>query len=103
MLENTDPSKVMYQLDLYWCVVGGKNPVDYFNKYPWRFELWHIKDKEEVGASGMMDFQSIWAAASQSGLKYGIVEVEEYNFDQFTSCQKSLEFLNAADYVVMPL
>jgi len=103
MLENTDPSKVMYQLDLYWCVVGGKNPVDYFNKYPGRFELWHIKDKEEVGASGMMDFQSIWAAASQSGLKYGIVEVEEYNFDQFTSCQKSIEFLNAADYVVMPL
>jgi hypothetical protein len=35
-------------------------------------------------------------------MKYGIVEVEAYNFDQFTSCQKSLEFLNAASYVVMP-
>ena len=84
-------------------MVGGKNPVDYFNKYPGRFELWHIKDKEEVGASGMMDFPAIWAAAAQSGMKYGIVEVEEYNFDQFTSCAKSLDFLNAADYVVMPL
>ncbi len=103
MLQNTDPSKVVFQLDLYWCVVGGKNPVDYFNKYPGRFELWHIKDKEEVGASGMMDFPAIWAAAAQSGMKYGIVEVEEYNFDQFTSCAKSLDFLNAADYVVMPL
>jgi len=103
MLENTDPAKVMFQLDLYWCVVGGKNPVDYFNDYPGRFELWHIKDKEEVGASGMMDFEAIWAASAQSGLKYGIVEVEEYNYDQFTSCRKSLEFLNAADYVVMPL
>jgi len=28
MLQNTDPEKVMFQLDLYWCVVGGKNPVD---------------------------------------------------------------------------
>ncbi|MBP1667598.1 MAG: sugar phosphate isomerase [Bacteroidetes bacterium] len=103
MLQNTDPAKVMFQLDLYWCVEGGKNPVDYFNKYPGRFELWHIKDKEEIGASGMMDFKSIWAAKEVSGMKYGIVEVEQYNFDQFTSCQKSIEFLNEADYVVMPL
>jgi sugar phosphate isomerase/epimerase len=103
MLANTDPAKVMFEMDLYWTVVGGANPVDYFNKYPGRFELWHIKDKAEVGASGMMDFKSIWAAAGQSGMKYGVVEVEEYNFDQFTSCQKSNEFLNAADYVKMPL
>jgi sugar phosphate isomerase/epimerase len=103
MLQNTDPAKVMFQLDVYWCVVGGKNPVDYFNKYPGRFELWHIKDKKEIGESGMMDFPSIWAAAAVSGMKYGIVEVEEYNFDQFTSCKVSLDTLNAADYVVMPL
>ncbi len=103
MVQNTDPAKVMFQLDLYWCVEGGKNPVDYFNKYPGRFELWHIKDKEEIGASGMMDFKAIWAAKDVSGMKYGIVEVEQYNFDQFTSCQKSIEFLNKADYVVMPL
>ena len=102
MLANTDPSRVMFQIDLYWAVEGGVNPVDYFNKYPGRFELWHIKDKEEIGASGMMDFASIWAGAALSGMQYGIVEVERYNFDVFTSCQKSIEFLNAADYVVMP-
>jgi len=102
MLQNTDSTNVMFELDLYWCVVGGKNPVDYFNKYPGRFELWHIKDKEEIGASGMMDFAAIWAAAPQSGMKYGIVEVERYNFDEFTSCKMSLDFLNAAGYVVMP-
>jgi len=50
----------------------------------------------------MMDFESMWAAAKKSGMKYGIVEVEKYNFDQFTSCAKSLEFLNAAKYVKMP-
>ena len=103
MLQNTDPEKVMFQLDLYWCVEGGKNPVDYFNKYPGRFELWHIKDKEEIGASGMMDFETMWTARDISGMKYGIVEVERYNFDQFTSCAKSYEFLNNAEYVQMPL
>jgi len=88
MLQNTDPSKVMFEIDLYWAVVGGANPVNYFNKYPGRFELWHIKDKEEIGASGMMDFDAIWSGAAKSGMKYGIVEVEKYNFDEFTSCQK---------------
>ena len=102
MLNNTDPEKVMFQLDLYWCVVGGADPVEYFNAYPGRFELWHIKDKEEVGASGMMDFEAIWAAAEVSGMKYGIVEVEEYNYDQFTSCKMSYDYLNEADFVVMP-
>ena len=89
MLQNTDPAKVMFEIDLYWAVVGGANPVDYFNNYPGRFELWHIKDKEEIGASGMMDFAAIWAGSAQSGMKYGIVEVEKYNFDQFTSCKVS--------------
>jgi sugar phosphate isomerase/epimerase len=99
MLELTDPAKVMFQLDLYWIVVGGKNPVDYFAKYPGRFELWHIKDKEELGASGMMDFAAIFAGKEQSGVKYGIVEVEEYNFPPLESCKKSVDFLIAADYV----
>jgi len=102
MLENTDPAKVMFQLDLYWCVEGGKNPVDYFNKYPGRFELWHIKDEKEIGASGKMDFEAIWKGLKKSGMKYGIVEVEKYNFDQYTSCQKSLDYLNNAPYVKLP-
>jgi sugar phosphate isomerase/epimerase len=103
MLKHTDPAKVIFEMDLYWVVMGGAKPVDYFNKYPGRFKLWHIKDKYEVGGTGtMMDFPAIWAAASKSGMQYGIVEVEEYNFDQFTSCQKSIDFLNAAPFVVMP-
>ena len=99
MLELTDPAKVMFQLDLYWIVVGEKVPADYFEKYPGRFELWHIKDKEELGASGMMDFAAIFSAKEKSGVKYGIVEVEEYNFPPIESCKKSLDFLLAAEYV----
>lgn len=99
MLELTDPEKVMFQLDLYWIIEGGKNPLDYFNAYPGRFENWHIKDKEEVGASGNIDFKAIFKEKEKSGVKYGIVEVEEYNFEPLESCKKSLEFLNNAEYV----
>ncbi|MEI6048070.1 MAG: hypothetical protein WCS03_04160 [Bacteroidota bacterium] len=78
------------------------SPVVYFNKYPGRFILWHIKDEKEIGGSGKMDFAGIWAGAAKSGMEYGIVEVERYNFDEFTSCQMSIDFLNTAPYVVMP-
>ncbi|WP_245820188.1 sugar phosphate isomerase/epimerase family protein [Mariniphaga anaerophila] len=99
MLELTDPKNVMFQLDLYWIVEGGKNPLDYFENYPGRFEVWHIKDKEELGASGMMDFASMFAEREKSGAKYGVVEVERYNFEPLVSCKKSIDFLNQADYV----
>lgn len=99
MLELTDPEKVMFQLDLYWIMVGGKVAGEYFEKYPGRFELWHIKDKAEVGESGTMDFAAIFADKEKSGVKYGIVEVEEYHFPPLESCGKSLEYLMQADYV----
>ncbi len=99
MLELTDPEKVMFEMDLYWIIEGGKKPCDYFEKYPGRFELWHIKDKTEVGASGKIDFAAIFAQRKKAGTKYGIVEVEEYNFTPLESCKKSLDFLLAADYI----
>lgn len=100
MLEFTNPEKVMFQMDLYWITVGGKKATDYFEKYPGRFELWHIKDKAELGGEGkIMDFAPIFAEKEKAGVKYGIVEVEEYNFEPLESCKKSIEFLNNADYV----
>jgi len=102
MLQNTDPEKVMFQIDLYWCVVGGKNPVDYFTNYPGRFYLWHVKDEAEVGTSGKVDFAAIWPSLELSGMKYGIVEVERYNFEPFESCKMSLDYLNNSDFAVFP-
>ena len=60
MLKNTDPAKVFFQMDVYWVVRGGQSPVDYFNKYPGRFELLHIKDNKELGQSGMVGFDAIF-------------------------------------------
>lgn len=102
MLKNIDPSKVVFEMDLYWAIEGGAKPVDYFNKYPGHFVLWHIKDEKEVGESGKIDFAAIWAGAAKSGMKYGVVEVERYSFDEFTSCKISFDTLNAAPFVVMP-
>ncbi|WP_352421251.1 sugar phosphate isomerase/epimerase [Proteiniphilum sp.] len=101
MLQNTDPSKVFFQMDVYWLGEGGKNPVDYFNTYPGRFELLHIKDELEIGKSGKVDFESIYNNAGTAGTKYMIVEVERYTegLTPFESVKESYDFLNNAPYV----
>ena len=99
MLKNTDPKKVMFEMDVYWVFRGGKQAVDYFKAYPKRFELLHIKDEKEIGASGLIDFKPIYENMGIAGTKYCIVEVERYDFEPFVSVQKSYDFLNAASYV----
>lgn len=98
MLELTEPKNVMFELDLYWIDQGGKDALAYFDKYPGRFMLWHIKDKEELGASGQMDFNAVFAKKKKAGLKYGIVEVEEYNFEPMVSVKKSLDYMETTNY-----
>lgn len=99
MLQNTDPDKVMFQLDLYWIMMGGKDAISYFNAYPGRFELWHVKDEKELGKSGLMDFESIFNAADKSGMQHIIVEVERYDYSPLESVKMSLDFLTNAEYV----
>ncbi len=99
LLENTDPEKVFYQLDIYWIVEGGQDPVDYFHRYPGRFLMYHVKDEQEVGASGNIDFRRVYEHADIAGMRYHIVEVEDYNYEPLESVRVSLEFLLNADYV----
>lgn len=99
MLQNTDPEKVFFQLDLYWIKEGGAKAVEYFEKYPGRFKLWHVKDEAELGASGEMDFAKVFAEKEKAGLEAIIVEVEEYNYEPIVSVEKSLEYLQNANFV----
>ena len=76
-IANTDPAKVFIEMDVYWAVVGGAAPVEYMHKYPDRFELLHIKDKKEIGQSGMVGFDAIFRNFDKAGTKGFIVEMEE--------------------------
>jgi len=81
LLKGTDPKLVHMELDLYWAVYAGKDPVELFKQNPGRFPLWHLKDIEksesrafaEVG-TGSIDFQRILNAAKTAGLKHFFVE-----------------------------
>ena len=86
-------------MDVYWVYKGGQKAVEYFNKYPKRFELLHIKDEKEVGASGEIDFKSIYDNLAKAGTKFAIVEVEQYGYEPLVSVQKSFDYLNSAPFV----
>jgi sugar phosphate isomerase/epimerase len=98
MVALSDPDKMMFQLDLYWITKGGKDPIKYFEKYPGRFMIWHIKDEKELGESGDMDFNRIFKHKKESGLKYGVVEVEQYNFTPLESVKKSLDYMEKTNF-----
>ena len=94
MLENTDPDKVFFEMDVYWTIQGGHDPVEYFNKYPGRFKLLHIKDEKELGGGdSVMDFDNLFKNIDKSGVEHIIVEVEHYNFEPLESVKQSIDYL----------
>jgi sugar phosphate isomerase/epimerase len=98
MVQNTDSSKVFFELDVYWSQKGGRLATELFKQYPGRFDLLHIKDEKELGASGYMDFEALFNNID-SAVKYLIVEVEQYDLPAFESVKASLDYLNNAAFV----
>ena len=89
MMENTNDA-VDYEMDIYWVVTAGADPVEYLNKYPGKWKLCHVKDRlrdaapDEAEASadlgtGSIDFERILAVAREQGMEYYIVEQERYD------------------------
>ncbi|MCP9611683.1 sugar phosphate isomerase/epimerase family protein [Coprobacter tertius] len=99
MIENTDPEYVFFEMDVYWTVIGDRSPVDYFNKYPGRFSLLHIKDHREIGESGMVGFDVIFKNAHTAGVQHIIVEVENYSMPVEKSVKTSIDYLISAPFV----
>src|SRR5690554_6706284 len=100
MIENTDADKVFFEMDVYWTTQGGYEPVEYFNKYPNRFKLLHIKDEKELGGTdSVMDFDNLFQNIDNSGVEYLIVEVEHYNFEPLVSIKQSIDYLLDNDNV----
>ena len=85
LLENSDPKYVNFQMDLYWVTKAGADPVAYFEKYPGRFKIWHVKDMDDQGrfapvGKGKIDFKRILEQKELSGMQYYMVE-QDMTFD----------------------
>jgi sugar phosphate isomerase/epimerase len=82
LLRETDPALVAMELDLYWAVRGGQDPVAMFARSPGRYRLFHVKDMADRAGSqamapvgeGEIDFTAIFAATRQAGTEHYFVE-----------------------------
>lgn len=102
LLNDTDPELVTMELDLYWTVEAGYDPLAYFEQYPGRFALSHVKDRTEDGAmvavgEGAIDFASIFARSDQAGMERYIVEHDNPE-DPIVSIRSSYEYLSQLQF-----
>lgn len=101
MMEATDPALVFFEMDVYWTVMGQMDPLDYFEKYPTRIQVLHIKDRSVLGQSGMMNFENIFNKAYSIGINEFYVEIEKIkaSMTQFEGVKDCFDYLNNASFV----
>jgi sugar phosphate isomerase/epimerase len=117
LLAETDPKLVAMEMDLCWISVAEKDPLAYFEKYPGRFPLVHVKDwikdpnatdtyKGATGSSvkiggrladvgqGTIDWKRIFAQSDRAGIKHYFVENDEPK-SAFDDIKTSYDYLHA--------
>jgi sugar phosphate isomerase/epimerase len=118
VLERTDPALVWMEMDLFWTVAGGGDPVELLDTYKGRYRLMHVKDmKPRVrfsgdggdaaqwielfpyvtdAGSGVLDLPKILAHARRSGVEHFLVE-QDLVADPDGSLRRSYRFLSGLD------
>ncbi len=108
MMAETKPQFVRYQMDVFWVIHPGQDPVKLLDKYGSRFELMHVKDmrkgtptglltgvsdvKNDVAlGTGMMDWPAILKAARKAGVRWYFIEDESP--DSIQQIPRSLRYL----------
>ncbi len=102
LIEHIDASLLAIELDIYWVIRMKQDPVAWFEKYPGRFKLVHIKDMDkennhlntEIG-TGAIDFVQILKKSKVGGVEYLIMEQENFKIDPYVSIQQSAKYMRS--------
>lgn len=87
-MDKTDPDLVDFEMDMYWVITAGVDPIEYMTKYKNRFRLCHIKDRNKNATEpfdsctlgdGFINYPEILVKAKALGMNYFIYEQEKYN------------------------
>jgi sugar phosphate isomerase/epimerase len=112
LLKECDANLVKMEMDLCWITAAGGDPLKYFNLYPGRFPLVHVKDLKKLPkiteggsqnfgdtvdltavGSGIIDWKRIFVHSEKAGIKHYIVEHDKPT-DAYASITESYEYLN---------
>jgi sugar phosphate isomerase/epimerase len=105
LMNNTDKNLVDFEMDIYWVVAAGEDPIEWFNKHPERFKYCHVKDYLSLSENkfesctlgkGSIDFSSILAHGKTKGLSRHIIEQEAYrDTSQFESAKDNFNYMQS--------
>ena len=102
LLNETDKNLVDFEMDLYWVVRAGHDPLQLFKEHPGRFKMWHVKDMDKVNPDwnaeigrGTIDFKSMFAHAELAGMKRFFLEHESnYKPSPIESAKTSFNYIS---------
>lgn len=110
LLDACDKSLVAFELDLAWITAAGQDPLAYFEKYPGRFPMVHVKGLRKRPANGAstpieqvlpdivdvggdsIDWARIFARAARGGIQHYFVEHDQ-PASAFGSLEASYKYL----------
>ncbi|MHA3775521.1 sugar phosphate isomerase/epimerase family protein [Verrucomicrobiota bacterium sgz303538] len=110
LIQETKPEFVAFEMDVFWVVHPGQNPVKLMEKYPNRWVLMHLKDirkgartgvytgrtdkSDDVAlGTGMVNWPDVLAAAHKVGVKHYFLEDESPTVEN--QLPKSLQYLES--------
>ena len=79
LLNSTEPVLVTMEMDLFWIVDAGEDPIPYFEKHPGRFAMLHVKDRAGDGSMvdvgrGEINFAELFSYADVAGFEHYFIE-----------------------------
>jgi sugar phosphate isomerase/epimerase len=114
IIENTDPKHVYLEMDLFWTVAGGVDPIAFLEKYPGRYKMMHVKNMKQkvtfsgdggdakqwielfpqmsTAGEGALDLKAILTAAKKSGVEHFFVEQDMVQAPE-VALKKSIDYL----------
>lgn len=113
LVNGTKPGLVNYEMDVFWVVYGGADPVQLLRKYGNRFQLMHLKgmkDNTPTGLSapqvdgtsdvplgmGKIDYQPVLRAAMDAKVSWYFIEDESPTSEQ--QIPQSLRYLERVSW-----
>jgi sugar phosphate isomerase/epimerase len=97
MMKSTNPDTVDFEMDMYWTVAAGIDPIAYMKKFPNRFKLVHVKDLTKTAegiesciiGKGTINYKSLLPQVAAQGVQYYIAEQESYTGTTELDCAKA--------------
>ncbi|MBI5706879.1 MAG: sugar phosphate isomerase/epimerase [Armatimonadetes bacterium] len=102
LFESSDPDELKAQVDLFWVWFGKEDPAAYLKKLGKRVKQVHLKDgldkPEPVFAepgAGVVDWDSVLAACTESGVEVGSIEYDVAPRHPLESVEASVKYFRA--------